>query len=179
MSRVGKMIIEIPEKVSIKLNDSFVGITGPKGSINVPFHSDMKLKLDDKTLLVERPSDSRAHRSLHGTTRQLIANGIHGVNEGFSKNLEIRGVGYQANMQGKYLVLQLGYSHDICFDLPDNIILDAKRTEIKIEGIDKQLVGAVAAKIRSFRPPEPYKGKGVRYKNEYVRSKQGKTVGAK
>ena len=113
MSRVGKMIIKIPEKVSVKLKDSFIGITGPKGSINVPFHSDMKVKLDDKTLLVERPSDSRAHRSLHGTTRQLIANGIHGVDEGFSKNLEIRGVGYQANMQGKYLVLQLGYSHDI------------------------------------------------------------------
>ena len=177
MSRVGKMIIEIPEKVSIKLNDSFVGITGPKGSINVPFHSDMKLKLDDKTLLVERPSDSRAHRSLHGTTRQLIANGIHGVNEGFSKNLEIRGVGYQANMHGKYLVLQLGYSHDIFFEPPEEIEIKANKTEITISGINKQLVGEVSAKIRSFRTPEPYKGKGIRYKDEYVKTKQGKTVG--
>jgi large subunit ribosomal protein L6 len=127
--------------------------------------------------MVERPSDNKLHRSLHGTTRQIIHNAVAGVHVGFSKELEIRGVGYQATMQGKRLLLQLGYSHDIFFDIPDGITITAERTTVKVEGIDKQLVGAVSAKIRSFRKPEPYKGKGVRYKDEYVRTKQGKTVG--
>tara|TARA_Y100001970_G_scaffold68448_1_gene87170 strand:+ start:316 stop:861 length:546 start_codon:yes stop_codon:yes gene_type:complete len=177
MSRVGKMIIEIPEKVSVIINSDFIGITGPKGTIDISIHKDMKVIQGDDTLLVERPSDSRNHRSLHGTTRQLIANGIHGVNEGFIKELEIRGVGYQANMQGKYLVLQLGYSHDIFFEPPNGIDIKTNKTEIVVSGINKQLVGEVSAKIRSFRKPEPYKGKGIRYKNEYVKTKQGKTVG--
>jgi large subunit ribosomal protein L6 len=143
----------------------------------IPVHSDMQVKQDNGSIIVERPSDSRTHRSLHGTTRQLLANGVQGVSEGFNKELEIRGVGYQANMQGKYLVLQLGFSHDIYFEPPEGIEIKANRTEISVSGINKQLVGEVAAKIRSFRKPEPYKGKGVRYKDEYVRSKQGKTVG--
>ena len=130
MSRVGKMIVEIPEKVSIDISAGLVGITGPKGSVDIHIHQDMKVIQDNKTLSVERPSDSRSHRSLHGTTRQLIANGIHGVNEGFLKELEIRGVGYQANMQGKYLVLQLGYSHDIFFEPPEGIEIKANKTEI-------------------------------------------------
>ena len=128
-------------------------------------------------LSVKRPSDSRTHKSLHGTTRQLIANAISGVSEGFQKELEIRGVGYQANMDGNYLVLQLGYSHDIFFEPPSGIEIKTNKTEVIVSGINKQLVGEVSAKIRSFRKPEPYKGKGIRYKDEYVRSKQGKTVG--
>jgi len=137
----------------------------------------MVVNIQDAEIMVERPSDNKLHRSLHGTTRQIIHNAVAGVHVGFSKELEIRGVGYQATMQGKRLLLQLGYSHDIFFDIPDGITITAERTTVKVEGIDKQLVGAVSAKIRSFRKPEPYKGKGVRYKDEYVRTKQGKTVG--
>ena len=177
MSRIGKMNIEIPEAVNVSLSPNIVDIKGPKGNILIPFHRDLKVTQTDGTLLVERPSDSRTHRSLHGTTRQLIFNGVHGVTKGFAKELEIRGVGYQANMQGKYLILQLGYSHEIYFEPPEGIEIEANKTEITVNGINKQLVGEVAAKIRSFRKPEPYKGKGIRYKNEYVRSKQGKTVG--
>ncbi len=177
MSRIGKKIIEVPESVTLNVSAGVVDIKGPKGTMAVPVHSDMQVKQDNGSVVVERPSDSRTHRSLHGTTRQLIANGVQGVSEGFTKELEIRGVGYQANMQGKYLVLQLGFSHDIYFEPPEGIEIKANRTEITVNGINKQLVGEVAAKIRSFRKPEPYKGKGVRYKDEYVRSKQGKTVG--
>ena len=177
MSRIGNKIIEIPESVTLNISAGMVDIKGPKGAMAIPVHSDMQVKQDNGSIIVERPSDSRTHRSLHGTTRQLLANGVQGVSEGFNKELEIRGVGYQANMQGKYLVLQLGFSHDIYFEPPEGIEIKANRTEISVSGINKQLVGEVAAKIRSFRKPEPYKGKGVRYKDEYVRSKQGKTVG--
>ncbi len=177
MSRIGNKIIEIPESVTLNISAGMVDIKGPKGTMAIPVHSDMQVKQDNGSIIVERPSDSRTHRSLHGTTRQLLANGVQGVSEGFNKELEIRGVGYQANMQGKYLVLQLGFSHDIYFEPPEGIEIKANRTEISVSGINKQLVGEVAAKIRSFRKPEPYKGKGVRYKDEYVRSKQGKTVG--
>ena len=177
MSRIGKKIIEIPESVTVSVNAPQVDIKGPKGSIIVPFHSDMEVKEDNGTIVVNRPSDSRIHRSLHGTVRQLIANGVHGVSEGFSKELEIRGGGYQANMHGKYLVLQLGFSHEIYFEPPQDIEIKTNRTEITVTGINNQLVGEVAAKMRAFRKPEPYKGKGIRYKDEYVRSKQGKTVG--
>jgi len=177
MSRIGNKIIEIPESVTLNISAGMVDIKGPKGTMAIPVHSDMQVKQDNGSIIVERPSDSRTHRSLHGTTRQLLANGVQGVSEGFNKELEIRGVGYQANMQGKYLVLQLGFSHDIYFEPPEGIEIKANRTEISVSGINKQLVGEVAAKIRSFRKPEPFKGKGVRYKDEYVRSKQGKTVG--
>jgi len=177
MSRIGNKIIELPDGVTININNNAVDIKGPKGSLVVPIHNEMEVKDDNGSLVVIRPSDSREHRSLHGTVRQLIFNGVQGVSEGFSKELELIGVGYQANMQGKYLVLQLGFSHDIYFDPPEGIVIKTNRTEITVSGINKQLVGEVAAKIRSFRKPEPYKGKGVRYKDEYVRSKQGKTVG--
>ena len=177
MSRIGNKIIEIPESVTLNISAGMIDIKGPKGTMAIPVHSDMQVKQDNGSIIVERSSDSRTHRSLHGTTRQLLANGVQGVSEGFNKELEIRGVGYQANMQGKYLVLQLGFSHDIYFEPPEGIEIKANRTEISVSGINKQLVGEVAAKIRSFRKPEPYKGKGVRYKDEYVRSKQGKTVG--
>ena len=177
MSRIGKKIINIPEKVDIEISTDLIMVKGPKGNLNVTINPQIKVVKNENTLTVERPSESRTHRSLHGTTRQLIANAVFGVSEGFQKELEIRGVGYQANMDGKYLVLQLGFSHEIFFEPPENIEIKANKTEIIVLGINKQLVGEVSAKIRSFRKPEPYKGKGIRYKDEYVRSKQGKTVG--
>jgi len=177
MSRIGNKNIEIPEKVTVEISSEIAMVKGPKGSLEIPFNSELIVSVDESLLSVKRPSDSRTHKSLHGTTRQLIANAISGVSEGFQKELEIRGVGYQANMDGKYLVLQLGYSHDIYFEPPSGIEIKTNKTEVIVSGINKQLVGEVSAKIRSFRKPEPYKGKGIRYKDEYVRSKQGKTVG--
>lgn len=179
MSRIGQNPINIPAGVNIDLKGTLVKVRGQKGSLEYQVHRDMNISEHDGTVLVNRNSDAREQRAIHGTTRQMIHNMVVGVSEGFSKELEIIGVGYQAQVEGTRLRLQLGYSHDIYFDMPEGITVTANRTEVKIEGIDKQLVGAVAAKIRSFRPPEPYKGKGVRYKGEYVRSKQGKTVGAK
>ena len=179
MSRIGQNPINIPAGVNIDLKGTLVKVRGQKGSLEYQVHRDMNISEHDGTVLVNRNSDAREQRAIHGTTRQMIHNMVVGVSEGFSKELEIIGVGYQAQVEGTRLRLQLGYSHDIYFDMPEGITVTANRTEVKVEGIDKQLVGAVAAKIRSFRPPEPYKGKGIRYKGEYVRSKQGKTVGAK
>ena len=179
MSRIAKNPVIIPDGVKVNLLGQLVKVTGPKGSLEFNVHKDMKLSENDGSIIVERPSDEREHRALHGTTRQMINNMVVGVSEGYSKELVIIGIGYQAQVKGNRLQLQLGYSHDIYFDMPEGITVTANRTEVKVDGTDKQLVGAVAAKIRSFRKPEPYKGKGVRYKGEYVRSKQGKTVGAK
>jgi len=179
MSRIGKNPVIIPDGVKVNLLGQLVKVTGPKGSLEFNVHKDMKLSENDGSIIVERPSDQREHRALHGTTRQMINNMVVGVSEGYSKELVIIGIGYQAQVKGNRLQLQLGYSHDIYFDMPEGITVTVNRTEVKVDGTDKQLVGAVAAKIRSFRKPEPYKGKGVRYKGEYVRSKQGKTVGAK
>ncbi len=179
MSRIGKNPIDIPDGVNVVIEGNLVKVSGGKGNLEFYVHETLTITKEDKTILVKRSSDNREQKSMHGTTRQMINNMIIGVSQGFVKELDIVGVGYQAQVQGKRLQLQLGFSHDIYFDMPDGIDISANRTEVKIEGIDKQLVGTVAAKIRSFRPPEPYKGKGVRYKNEYVRSKQGKTVGAK
>ena len=179
MSRVGKNPIKIPSGISVDLKNKYIVIKGSKGSLDFSFHSSLNITKHEDSLTVERSSDEKFYKALHGTTRQLIQNMITGVTDGFTKELELVGVGYQASVQGNRLKLQLGFSHDIFFDVPPSIKIIAERTSIKVEGIDKQLVGIVAAKIRSFRPPEPYKGKGVRYKDEYVRSKQGKTVGAK
>ena len=179
MSRIGQNPINIPAGVNIDLKGTLVKVNGQKGSLEYQVHRDMNISERDGTVLGNRNSDAREQRAIHGTTRQMIHNMVVGVSEGFSKELEIIGVGYQAQVEGTRLRLQLGYSHDIYFDMPKGITVTANRTDVKVEGIDKQLVGAVAAKIRSFRPPEPYKGKGVRYKGEYVRSKQGKTVGVK
>ena len=179
MSRIGQNPISIPDGVKVKLTDSFVSISSQKGVLEFSFNKNIKVSEKEETLIVSRSLDTKEQRALHGTTRQILNNMVIGVSEGFHKELEIIGVGYQAIVQGSRLQLQLGFSHDIYFDMPDGITITANRTEIKVEGIDKQLVGAVAAKIRSFRPPEPYKGKGVRYKGERVRTKQGKTVGAK
>jgi large subunit ribosomal protein L6 len=178
MSRIGNNPIFIPDGVSINIKGQLVEIKGVKGSMDVSIHPEMKVSEKDKHLIVTRPSDHRKHKALHGTTRQIIASAVIGVSEGYKKELEINGIGFQANIQGKRLVLQLGFSHDIIFEPPEGIeVTTSSRTEITVSGFDKQLVGEVAAKIRSFRKPEPYKGKGIRYKGEYVRSKQGKTVG--
>ena len=178
MSRIGKQPILIPNGVDVTISDLSVLVKGPKGSLDINIHKDINIDLKDNVLVVSRLSDNRNHRSLHGTTRMILMNCVTGVSEGFYKELEIQGVGYQANMNGKRLILALGFSHEIHFDPPEGIVIEANnRTEIKVSGIDKQLVGEVSAKIRSFRKPEPFKGKGIRYKGEYVRSKQGKTVG--
>ena len=179
MSRIGKNPIKIPSGVNVDLNKHSIVVSGSKGSLNFSFHKSLNVAKHEDELIVDCSSDEKFLKALHGTTRQLIQNMIIGVSAGFFKELELIGVGYQASAQGNRLKLQLGFSHDIFFDVPPSIKVSAERTLIKVEGIDKQLVGIVAAKIRSFRPPEPYKGKGVRYKGEYVRSKQGKTVGAK
>ena len=180
MSRIGQSPILVPEGVKFSLDGTLIKVSGSKGSLEFNCRKGMIISQNDDLIIVERASDSREQKSLHGTTRQMINNMLIGVSTGFSKELEIIGVGYQAQVQGSRLHLQLGFSHDIYFDMPDGIKVTASnRTEVKVEGIDKQLVGVVAAKIRSFRPPEPYKGKGIRYKGEKVRSKQGNTVGAK
>ena len=176
MSRIGNNPINIPEGVNIDIQSDKIVVKGKMGELTQDY-SDVIFELDDNFLTVKRPSDSKDHRAKHGLYRALVNNMVEGVSKGFTKELEIRGVGYQASNQGKYIVLQLGYSHDIYFEPPEGITISANKTEIIINGTNKQLVGEVAAKIRSFRKPEPYKGKGIRYKDEYVISKQGKTVG--
>ena len=177
MSRIGKNPIVIPEGVKIELKNNTISISGPKGVQSWSIHSSIRAEIKDDSIMIDRKDDTSLSRSLHGTTRQILNNMVIGVSDGFEKELEIIGVGYQASMDGNRLRLQIGYSHDIYFDLPEEISVTADRTIIKINGIDKQLVGSVASKIRSFRKPEPYKGKGIRYKDEYIKIKQGKTVG--
>ena len=177
MSRVGNNPITVPEGVSVKVNDDIIEVSGKNGTDTHLIHENIKINFKDNVISLERIDNSSVSRSMHGTTRQIISNMIIGITDGFRKDLEIIGVGYQASVQGKRLKLQLGYSHDIFFDFPEGINIEADRTVISVKGNDKQLVGSVASKIRSFRKPEPYKGKGVRYKDEYVKIKQGKTVG--
>jgi large subunit ribosomal protein L6 len=178
MSRIGKKIIPIPKGVAITIEGSNVKVKGPKGELSYAFNPDLTIKQEDGNLSVARPSDERQHRALHGTTRALINNMVIGVSEGFSRELEIRGVGYRAEVSGTDLVLALGYSHPIRVPAPANVSFDvpkeSKGTQIIIKGIDKQVVGELAAYIRGRRPPEPYLGKGVRYKGEFVRAKAGK-----
>ncbi len=177
MSRIGQNPITIPDGVKIELKGNLINVSGQKGSQSWTVHPNIKTLVEDDNILFERGDNSALNRSLHGTTRQIVNNMVIGVSAGFKKELEIVGVGYQANMEGNRLKLQIGYSHDIYFDFPEGIKATADRTTITIEGIDKQLVGSVSSKIRSFRSPEPYKGKGIRYKDEYIKIKQGKTVG--
>ena len=177
MSRIGKNPITIPDGVNIELKRNLINVSGQKGSQSWIVHPNIKILIKDDNIFFERGDNSALNRSLHGTTRQIVNNMVIGVSAGFKKELEIVGIGYQANMEGNRLKLQIGYSHDIYFDLPEGIKATADRTTITIEGIDKQLVGSVSSKIRSFRSPEPYKGKGIRYKDEYIKIKQGKTVG--
>ena len=176
MSRIGKSPIVLPDKVEVDIRGSNVTVSGPKGQLSRSFDPDMKIELKDGVLTVARPTDHRLHRSVHGLTRALLANMVKGVSEGYTKVLEIVGTGYRAEMQGEKLVLQLGYSHPIEFQPPEGIAFEVPRggRSVSVHGADKELVGEIAARIRRQRPPEPYKGKGVRYENEYVRRKAGK-----
>jgi len=180
MSRIGKKPIPIPEKAKVEINGCNLTVTGPKGSLTRVIHPDITAAIQDNTVVVARSSDLKKHRALHGLTRALIHNMVVGVTEGYTRQLEIIGVGYRAEMRAKNLVLHLGYSHPIVFSPPDEValIVMPKENKIEVTGINKELVGLVAAKIRSFRKPEPYKGKGIRYVGEYVRIKAGKTAGS-
>ncbi len=176
MSRIGLKPIPVPDKVQVDVRGDHVTVKGPKGTLDRSFHPDMEIVLEGGVLRVFRPTDHRTHRALHGLTRSLLANMVTGVSEGYTKVLEIVGTGYRAEMRGDDLVLYLGYSHPIDFKAPDGITFDVPRggRGISVQGIDKELVGEIAARIRRQRPPEPYKGKGVRYEGEYVRRKAGK-----
>tara|TARA_B100000029_G_scaffold488959_1_gene546195 strand:+ start:1297 stop:1833 length:537 start_codon:yes stop_codon:yes gene_type:complete len=177
MSRIGKKPINLPDGVKFSQDNGIISILGPRGNLSLESHPDMIIKNDNGSIVVSRPSDNSYYRALHGTTRAILANMVYGVSEGFNKNLDIIGVGFNAKMEGNRLKLSLGFSHEIFFDPPEGIDIKTGKGSISISGIDKQLVGQVAAKIRSFRPPEPYKGKGIRYNGEYVKIKKGKTVG--
>lgn len=180
MSRIGRKPITVPAKVEVKINKQQISVKGPKGELSINIHPDMAVELEDGTLQVKRPTDMRHHRALHGLTRALLANMITGVSDGFRRTLEIEGVGYQAEMRGKDLVMKLGYSHEIVVNPPDantkfEIPPESRGRTVHVDGIDKQVVGQVAANIRELRPPEPYLGKGVRYSDEVIRRKAGKT----
>ncbi|NBJ70534.1 MULTISPECIES: 50S ribosomal protein L6 [Clostridia] len=177
MSRIGLKPIEIPQGVEVKFDGTVITVKGPKGELTRNLHHDIKINMEGNVITLERPSDHKDHRALHGTTRSLINNMVEGVNKGFEKSLEIIGVGYRAQKQGNKVVINAGYSHPVEIDPIDGIEIDVpKNTQLIIKGIDKELVGAVASKIRAIRPPEPYKGKGIRYEGEYVRRKEGKTA---
>ncbi len=179
MSRIGKQPVDLPKGVEARLEDGNLEIKGPKGSLDLRVNPEMKVTIEDGILRVERPSDAANHRALHGLTRSLIANMVQGVTAGFERKLEIVGVGYRAEKKGPGITLHLGYSHTIEYPAPEGIELDVpQQTEVLVRGSDKQLVGQVAAEIRGFRPPEPYKGKGVRYAGEQIRRKAGKTAGS-
>lgn len=176
MSRIGKLPVSIPSSVTVTLDNNTVTVKGPKGTLSQKINNDMIISVENGKLTVARPSDSKEHKALHGLSRTLINNMVVGVTDGFSKNLEIIGVGYRAQKQGTKLVMNLGYSHQVEIEEPAGIeIVVPASTKITVKGIDKQQVGAVAADIRSKRSPEPYKGKGIRYEGEYVKHKEGKT----
>lgn len=179
MSRIGKKPIALPAKVEVKIDGQKITVKGPKGELSHTVHPEIAVGMEDGTLLVTRPSDAPSHRALHGLTRALVANMVTGVSEGFRRTLEIEGVQYQGDMRGADLVLKLGYSHEIVVAPPANVTFeidkDSRGRVIHVDGIDKQVVGQVAANIRELRPPEPYKGKGIRYRGEIVRRKAGKS----
>lgn len=176
MSRIGNKVITVPAGVEVNIVDNFATVKGPKGELKQQFDKDMTFNIEGSEITVVRPSDSKRHRTVHGTTRAILANMVEGVSAGFKKELELIGVGYRAQMQGKKLVLSVGYSHPVEFEEVDGITLGVEgNTKVSIEGINKEVVGQYAAKVRAVRPPEPYKGKGIRYVGEYVRRKEGKT----
>ena len=179
MSRIGRQPIEVPQGANVTLNGQNVHVKGPKGELTFDAHPDMTVALNEGVVTVTRPSDDPEHRALHGLTRMLVANMVEGVMTGFSKTLEIQGVGYRALAKGSGIELHLGFSHTIAYTALDGVSLALPdQTTIVVTGADKQKVGQAAAEIRAFRPPEPYKGKGIRYKGEHVRRKAGKTAGA-
>jgi large subunit ribosomal protein L6 len=175
MSRIGKKPVEIPSGVEVKLVSNSITVKGPKGELKRDLHPKMTIRQDGKTIVVERGSDHREDRSLHGLTRTLISNMVDGVTKGFERVLEINGVGYKAEVKGEILLLNMGYSHPVNFELPKGVtaVVD-KMTTIKLSSIDKELVGQVAANVRSVRKPEPYKGKGIKYAEETILRKEGK-----
>ncbi len=175
MSRIGRLPIEIPAGVEVKVNANVVTVKGPKGELTQTFRPEMSIALEDNKVVVTRPNDAKENRSLHGLTRTLIANMVEGVSKGYSKQLEVLGVGYRVAKQGKDLVMNLGYSHQVIMpEIPGITIEVPNPNLIVVSGADKQMVGQFAAEIREKRPPEPYKGKGIRYSGEYVRRKEGK-----
>lgn len=176
MSRIGKLPIEITSGVDVNIEGNKVSVKGPQGALSQEVHPSMKVSKKDNMIVVERPSNSRIDRSLHGLTRSLLNNMIIGVTRGFQKELEINGIGYRASVQGKNLVLSLGYSHPINYKTPEGISFEIDKNRLIVKGIDKELVGRVAAEIRGFRKVEPYKGKGIKYVDERVRRKVGKTA---
>jgi len=179
MSRIGKLPISIPNGITVDLKNHEISVKGPKGELKKEIHPNIKVEIKDNEIIVTRPNEQKKNKSLHGLTRTLIANMIEGVNKGFEKKLEIIGVGYRANASGNKITLNLGFSHPIEFKAPQGIefkLDEEKKNIIIINGIDKQIVGEVAAKVRSYRKPEPYKGKGIRYIDEYVARKAGKAA---
>ena len=176
MSRIGLMPVPLPKGVSVNIEGSTVQVKGPKGELVRTLNSEMQIKLEDNRLLVERPTDQRRHRALHGLTRTLVNNMVLGVSQGFTRRLEIEGVGYRAEIQGKNLVLNVGFSHPVVVEPPPGISFEVEKgTRVfSVLGADKEMVGEMAARIRRIRPPEPYKGKGIRYQGEHVRRKAGK-----
>lgn len=177
MSRIGKKPIDLPQGVEIKIDEkNLVTVKGPMGTLSQQISKEITVEVEDGSINVNRPSDLKKHKSLHGLSRSLVANMVEGVTKGYEKKLEIVGVGYRANKQGNNVVLSLGFSHPVELTAPEGITLEVpSQTEIIVKGIDKQLVGNYAAKIRAYRKPEPYKGKGVRYAGEIIRRKEGKT----
>jgi len=175
MSRIGKLPIEIPSGVDVQIDAGLVRVKGPKGELEQRVSRDLKFEREDARLVVKRPSERKDHRALHGLTRTLVSNMVEGVTQGFEKRLEIQGVGYRAQLRGKTLELAVGYSHPVRLEAPEGIDFEVPvPTQIIVRGIDKQAVGEIAARIRKVRPPEPYKGKGIRYAGEYVARKVGK-----
>ncbi len=175
MSRIGNKPLDLPDGVDIEVKGSAVKVKGSKGELNRMFHERIGFDIDEGVVTVTRPDDSRESRALHGLSRKLLANMVDGVTDGFSKELEIQGVGYRATLKGRDLELLVGYSHPVLVEAPEGVTFEVpEQTRIIVSGIDKELVGQVAADVRKVRPPEPYKGKGIRYAGEYVRRKAGK-----
>ena len=180
MSRIGKKPVVIPANVTVEVAEgNVVTVKGPKGSLTHTFHPDMLIKVEGNTVVVDRPDEEHLHKSLHGLTRTLINNMVEGVEKGFMKELEVNGVGYRAEKKGKQLVMRLGFSHEVIVDEIPGITIEVNGNKITIRGIDKQVVGQFAAEVRGKRPPEPYKGKGIKYSTEVIRRKVGKTGGKK
>jgi large subunit ribosomal protein L6 len=175
MSRIGKNPIDIPSGVEVSVGASEIQVKGPKGTLKTPVDTTVEYKIEDGKVFVNRVDDSRQARAQHGLRRSLLANCVEGVTKGFTKTLEVIGVGYKVSVQGKKVVLNVGYSHPVEFDLPAGLDASVEGAKLTVEGIDKQLVGEVAAQIRRIRPPEPYKGKGIKYIDEFIRRKAGKS----
>ncbi|WOV87278.1 50S ribosomal protein L6 [Sporosarcina oncorhynchi] len=177
MSRIGKRPIEVPENVTVTIADNnFVTVKGPKGELTNTFNADIKIEQEGNVITLTRPTESKEHRSIHGTTRSLLDNMVTGVSTGFERTLELIGVGYRAQLQGTKLVLNVGYSHPVEFEPEEGVTVEVPaNTKIIVRGINKERVGALASNIRKVRPPEPYKGKGIKYEGEVVRRKEGKT----